>query len=539
MVISAFFAFDFMFTGGDPEASGGEAGTLGGEEMSAAEFRTLADEARGIGRQRSDMPVAEANKIAWQTAAALAVAKSANLTATDDEVRQAIRRDPSFSAQGGGFSMTAYNQILASNGMTPEMYESYLKRRLTLSKLNQVVLGSAAWVSPAELEGAINDFTDKFTVKVATFMDKDFAKVKVDDKALEAYYKDNTNSIALPDLASVKYIKYKADAPERLKQFTIPEDEMRDHYDATQSRWETTGTNGVTVTKKFEEVKGEIEKELQLVASLEAYRTNLLFRAYPQDGAKAGDRMAEIAKADNQKIETSKLFALDGRSWVKGFMSRVSEVAPGCPGFAEAVAELDPESQDLRYGVVAGKDSVYLVERAQFVPAHVPTFEEAKEHIKEDALKDAQAKAFKASVEKMRALAAAETAKGKAFDAKLFAGANVSTSITFSVSGLQYGAFPDSMTVAMPTMKLAQGQISEFIKTSNPRRGLLVYVEKREAGDAAQAQMMRSQLRDDLSRYAAMALPRAWGEWNLDRVGYTANSFSSTEVVDDGLVPED
>ncbi len=550
IAISVFFAFDFLFRG-DGESgrpSSNSAGKLGGKDVSGAFFNRLVNDVRGFGRGRDNKtPAAEVNRRAWQNAAALAVAKSAKLEASDEDVRAQIRRDPAFKDEGGAFSLQRYEMLLRENGMSPELFEEYLKRRLTLGKLQQVVLGSAAWASPAELETAINDVTDKFTVRVATFTDKDAAKVTIDDKGIEAYYNDNTNSIALPDCVTVKYARFDAAATNRLAQFTIAAEEVSNHWDVVQdeSRFKVTtkkGTNTVTEVMSLEKAWPMVERDLKLAASLEAYRTNLLFRVYPQD-AKAldpkVDRLEKIAAEEKVKVETSKPFALDGRGFVKGFMVRANQIAPGCDGFSAAVAELDPDSADLRYGVVAGKDSVYLVERASFVKAHVPTFAEAKEHIRADALADAKKKAFKANVEKTRALVAAELAKGKPFDEKMFTGATVSTQIVFSVASTQYNSFTDATYVPRATMKLAKGQLSDFITTSSPTRGLVVYVVDRTPGDAAQVQMVRSQLRDEISRGAMMTLPAAWQEWNLNRMGFEPADFASVKARDEAAGSED
>ena len=540
VAISVFFAFDFLFTGRDDERALGEAGTLGEKDVSAAQFREIAEEVRGLGRQRDNAtPAAEVNRRAWETLAALSVAKDAHLAATDEDVREAIRHDRSFQ-ENGVFSNARYQMLLRENYLAPERFEASVRRSLTLAKITRVVLGAATWVSPAELEGAINDWTDNFTVRIATFTDKNAASVKLDDAGLEAYYKDNTNSIALPDCVTVKYVKLQADAPARLAQFKVTESELQDHYDATSSRFETVGTNGVTVTKKLEEVKPILERELQLIASLEAYRTNLLFRVYPQDGSfdAKTDMIGKIAAEEKLPVKTSPLFAPDGRGYVAGFMSRPSAFVPDCRDFATTVAELDPDSADLRYGVVAGTNSVYLVERASFVKAHVPTFAEAKDIIRPKALAAARAKAFKAAVEKQRALAAAELAKGKPFDAKLFAGANVTTSITFSVSSIQNNSFADATTIAAPTMKLSKGQISDFIETAMTGHGLLVYVEDRKPGDAASAQMVRMQLRDDLGRFASASLPADWNAWNLRRLGFKTTAATSVETSDEGSLEE-
>ena len=42
--------------------------------------------------------------------------------------------------------------------------------------------------------------------------------------------------------------------------------------------------------------------------------------------------------------------------------------------------------------------------------------------------------------------------------------------------------------------------------------------------------MSRAQLRDDLGRGAAMALPVAWQDWNLNRIGYETTAGSSVET---------
>ena len=537
--ISGFFAFDFLLTGSDVRENSAVAGELNGEEVPVSLFSRFAEDVRGFGRGRNtSVSNADVNRSAWENLAAYSVAEKLGLTANDDEVRQSVSRQ--FSGQGAGFNMAMYERILRENGLTPEMFEEAEKRRITLMKLRMVLSDASRMVSPMELDTAINDVTDKLTVRIVRFKDKAKSAPKLDDKALKAYYDENTNSIALPDCVKIRYVKFQADTPDRLKQFKITEDDMRDHYDATLDRYETQTTNGV-VTKKFEEVKGAIEKELQLIASIEAYRTNLLFRAYPADGGVADNasRLDQIAKEDNAKIRTSPRFALDGSRYVPGFMSRPSAFAPGVPGLLEAVAELDPESNDLRYGVVAGTNSVYLIERSSFEKAHVPPFDEAKGIIRGDAVAKAKSKAFKAEVDKMRALVAAELAKGKPFDAKLFGDANVSTSITFSVSSMGTSAFPDSAYVAAPSMRLAKGQISDFIETSLPGQGLVVYLENRTPGDAAEAQMVRSQIRNELGQANAFDITSGWNKWNLSRMNLKAGAGASTEEYgDDGEVPE-
>ncbi len=544
VTISFFFAFDFLLTGDGGPGGRPVAGTLGGKDVKGAEFDAFQSDARGRGRQSSDLSNAEINRRAWESLAASRVAAALGLEATDGEVRESILHERSFAGPDGQFNARAYAYVLRENGFTPEMFEAAERRRITLAKLHSVLADSGRFVSSAELDQAVNDVTDKFTVRVASFKDEKSDEVKLDDAGLKAYYDENTNSLALPDCVTVKYVAFRADAAERLAQFEVPADEVRDRYDSDLSRFETQTTNGV-VTKAFEDVKGMLEGELKLIASLDALRTNLLFRAYPGEETAKGtnrvSRLEQIAAEEKQPVRESPLFSLEGVKYVAGFMSRPSAFLPDVESFLEAVAELDPDSEDLRYGVVNGTNAVYLVEIAKRVPAHIPAFDEAKAIIRADALADARRKAFKAEVEKARALAAAAVAKGGAFDAKAFGAlaANVSTSVTFSVMSGR-GTFADSQYVVGAAMKLGKGQLSEFVSTASDRRGLLVYVEDREPGDAAQAVMVREQVRGELAAATAGALGRDWAKWNLSRMGCEATAATSAEEqTDDGEVQED
>ena len=203
-------------------------------------------------------------------------------------------------------------------------------------------------------------------------------------------------------------------------------------------------------------------------------------------------------------------------------MKRTSQICPGAQGFAEAVAELDPQSEDLRYGIVTSERAVWLVEKAETSAKHVPTFEEAKDAIRPRALRDAKAEAFKASVEAIakKGAKAVEAVKG------------VSTNITFTVSDLRNGgaSFENQMAVARAASKLQKGEVSEFTLTGTGR-AILVICEDRVAGDAAKAMVLRSQIRDDLAMLQLRQVPESWKKWNLERIGFEPGEISSVEIV--------
>ena len=529
IAISAFFAFDFLVADlgrSEPSAGGSSAaGTLGGEKVNAQVFLDIAEEIRGFGQQRDwKRPAGEVNRAAWESYAALAVAGKDGLEATDAEVSAMIRNDRSFQ-QNGGFSFALYQTLLRQNGLTPERFEAYLKRRVTLMRIGQAVLSSAAWASPMELDQAIADMTDTFTVKVAKFTQekKDADAVKVDDAALKKWYEENKKSLELPERVKIRFVKYNAADPMVLAKMTVTENEMRDRYDVTIDKYTSTDTNGVETVKKFEEVKAGIEKELRQIAAVQYFETNLNARVYGDSPVAAAERLAAVAKADGAKVETSDWFSVDG-GYQEGFMKHASQIFPGVQGFSEVVAELDPSSEDLRYGIITSEKAVWLIEKAETSPKHVPTFEEAKDAIRPRALRDAKADAFKASVEAIakKGAKAVEAVKG------------VSTNLIFTVADLRNGApaFENQMAVARAAMKLKKGEVSEFTLTGTGR-AILVVCEDRVAGDAAKAMVLRSQVRDDLAMLQLRQIPDAWKKWNLERIGFEPGEISSVEIEDE------
>ncbi len=525
IIVGGAFAFDFLVDdllrdgGGESRDSG--VGTLGGKAVNSAEFHAIAEDVRGFGQNRDwRRSSAEVNREAWESSAILEVARRNGIEATDSEVSQAIRADRSFQ-QNGQFSFTAYQGLLRANGLTPERFEEYLKRRLTMMKAAGTALaGSAVWTSPMEIEQAVADMTDSFTVRVARFRQEkaEADAVKLDDAGLRKWYDDNAKSLELPERIRLRMIRFDAATSNALAAVTVSEDALRDHYDVTVDKYTVTDTNGVETVRKFEDVRAEVEKEVRLIESVQCLTTNLVSRVYGVKAAEGRSRLDEIAAEDGVKTSTSDWFSLEG-PYKDGFMKRASLICPGAQNFEEVVAELDSSSEDLRYGVVASDKAVWLVEKAETSAAHVPTFEEAREIVRPRALAAAKADAFKAKVE-------AISAKGVA---AVLASGEVSTNITFAVCDLKTGAFADQGAVVSAAMKLRKGEISGFTPIGTGR-ALVVVCENRVPGDAAKAQIWKLQIRGEVEALQRRQIPESWKKWNLDRLGFVPGEGAS--VVD-------
>lgn len=525
IIVGGAFAFDFLVDDllRDDKGDRGDAtsvGTLGGENVPASLFRDITEELRGFGQNRDwRRKSSEVNREAWEICAMLEAARRNGLEATDAEVAKAIRSDRSFQ-KNGQFSFALYQGLLRENSLTPERFEQFLKRRLTMSKIAESGAGSAVWASPMEVEQAVNDMTDNFTVKVARFAEdkKEADAVKLDDEGLKKWYDEHAKSLELPERIKLRMVAFDATDTNVLAKMTVSEDALRDHYDVTVDKYTSTDTNGVETVKKFEEVRDLVDKEVRQVEAVEYFVTNLNSRVYGVKAAEGKSRLDEIAAEEGRKVVTTDWFAPDG-TYKEGFMKRAYQICPGAQTLNEVVAELDSDSEDLRYGVVRSDRTVWLVEKVETSPAHVPTFEEAKEIVRPRALDAAKADAFKAKVESI--------AK-KGVDAVLASG-NVSTNITFAVCDLNSGAFPDQNAIAGAAIKLRKGEISEFTSTGKGR-GLLVVCEDRVPGDAAKAQIWKLQVRGSAEALQRRQIPEAWQKWNLERLGFETGDGSS--VVD-------
>ena len=525
IIVGGAFAFDFLVDDllRDDKGDRGDAssvGTLGGENVSASLFRDITEELRGFGQNRDwRRKSSEVNREAWEICAMLEAARRNGLEATDAEVAKAIRSDRSFQ-KNGQFSFALYQGLLRENSLTPERFEQFLKRRLTMSKIAESGAGSAVWASPMEVEQAVNDMTDSFTVKVARFAEdkKEADAVKLDEEGLKKWYDEHAKSLELPERIKLRMVAFDATDTNVLAKMVVSEDALRDHYDVTVDKYTSTDTNGVETVKKFEEVRDLVDKEVRQVEAVEYFVTNLNSRVYGVKAAEGKSRLDEIAAEEGRKVVTTDWFAPDG-TYKEGFMKRAYQICPGAQTLNEVVAELDSDSEDLRYGVVRSDRTVWLVEKVETSPAHVPTFEEAKEIVRPRALDAAKADAFKAKV---------ESVAKKGVDAVLASG-NVSTNITFAVCDLNSGAFPDQNAIAGAAIKLRKGEISEFTSTGKGR-GLLVVCEDRVPGDAAKAQIWKLQVRGSAEALQRRQIPEAWQKWNLERLGFETGDGSS--VVD-------
>lgn len=562
VVISAAFCADGCFRDTKAEVDARDYGKLGDVPVDAELFDLChADIEFWLNRSHRELPpAAELNKQTWKLYAAQKVAEANGIVISDASIaryagdflrlhgapadldpatfektvreglRMTVARFEDFCrraliAQAVG--LEGYPPVGARKAKeTDREYYSYMMylygnpydpNSLSVRALDQMrgVADAEVWAAPMEVEQTAYDETDAYTVRVANFEQtkEEAAAVKVDDAKLKAWYDKNSETIKLPDLRQIKFIKFDVASDEAIAKAEVPEKDIQDYYDKNITKYTTVGTNGTDkVTKPIEEVQGEIKKILGQQKVVSDFKKMMVNQVYAPlaEGETAEARLTALAKPGNRKIETSGWFSM-GNEYVEGFMIRKSAIAPGVTDMIAGLGQLKLNSKDPldRFAVVSSDKAVLVLEIVAEKKSHVPSFDEAKGKIGARVLKAEQEAAFKAKVE-------AVIAKGK--DAVL-ATSDVSTNLTFTAR--DYSVSTPAVRAAAQSLK--KGDISDFISTGAGKASVVVCIDRTPGNPiAVLGATDHACLNKEFEiRSMRQTTANGWGESYLNRVGYT------------------
>jgi len=484
------------------------AGTINGTPVTISDFTLAVNSIRGFGQNRDTETSASVIDLrAWEQLASAYTAKANGLDSSLEEVQSEIKKTPAFQG-AAGFDINIYRAIVKSQlDMAPATYEKLVAHQLSLMK-NAAIVQTATWISPMELEDELAGMTDLFTVQTTvisnTFVD---AKMDLKDADYLKFYEGNKADFALPEQVSVKYIEIPVS--NYLAHVSVSEEDMNLFYDDNIEEYQRATTNNTTETVPFKDVKDEVRNEMLLEEARHCATTSITFNVYGSIAYKNEkdpiDVIDAIAKSSQLEIKTSPMFSsTDPISWVQN-----SE------DFLSAAFELDPERFDSRYGIVVGDDYIYIIEQLKKSAAHTPEFDLVRDQIQHQALAKARIDAFSDYTEKLHDDLSESLKKGLSFtDAAKSKAMNVSTSLTYSVSNLRNQQFENSFSIAYGAMSVKKGSISKAVPIS-ATSSLLIYVQDRKPGDALSAEMMRPQVRSQISRRRANDIFSEWLKWNL------------------------
>jgi peptidyl-prolyl cis-trans isomerase D len=160
-----------------------------------------------------------------------------NLQVSDQRLAGALAADQTIASlkrADGSLDMERYKGLLASQGMSPEQFESRMRVDLAMQ---QVLMGVSATGTSniAMLETALNAYYEKREAQVIKFSPSEqLSHIKSTPEDLQAYYKAHSALFQSPEQASIEYVVL--DMPAVLRGITLSEADLKTYYEQNQSK---------------------------------------------------------------------------------------------------------------------------------------------------------------------------------------------------------------------------------------------------------------------------------------------------------------
>jgi peptidyl-prolyl cis-trans isomerase D len=164
-------------------------------------------------------------------------AADAHFASTDARLARELQQNPTIASlrkPDGTLDMERYRQLAASQGLTPEGFESRVRKDLALRQVEAGITSTA--LAPAgQANVALNAFFERREVQVANFLPADYkSQVNPTDAEMEAYYQANQKQFQAPESASLEYVVLDLDSVK--KNIAVNEEELKSYYEQNVAR---------------------------------------------------------------------------------------------------------------------------------------------------------------------------------------------------------------------------------------------------------------------------------------------------------------
>lgn len=480
-------------------------GSLFGKDVTPQEFSTARFYEMGMREDNAPRTPAHEEELrqrAWKRLAVLHMAGEMGITTSDEEVGEALRRDPAFRVNGA-FDKQRYQAVIQSQLRVPvEIFEEYVRKTLTIRKVVNA-LESITWTSPSELRSRLSNLTDTLSIQYALIpKDASLDKVQVTAEEAEKFYAAHTNRFTIPSKVSVRYVAFPVETGAGTNEIT--DTDLSAYYDDHIEEYSTTDTNGLTVALPLAEVREDIAGRLARQAALFKTKdaaTEFAMTMAPDREGNAPSFTEAAAKA-KLEIHTTDLFSASER--VKGLDVDFD--------FNRTAFSLDTNDPERAVSdAIVGSNAVYVITVSSREDAHTPEFKDVSDAVMPIVTSNAQHEAFLKRASSLREGIAAGMTGGKTFmDAAKGMALNVSTTAPFSVyeSMTSSNAFKHAELIIPKLVALQKGDLSDPVET--PEGVLLATVVDRKPGDFAAAQMLTPELLRTIESYRSGIVFEDW-----------------------------
>ena len=156
------------------------------------------------------------------------------IAAPDDAVAEAIRTDPTFQGPGGEFSSTAYQGLLAQQGMSPGEFEALTRRLLAQQVLTESVAAAVAPLPQAATMLAAHRGETRDIARITLPLELADEPAAPDEQTLRAFYDENPARYTEPERRWGRYIH--VGLSELAEEVEPSEEELRAAYEADKAR---------------------------------------------------------------------------------------------------------------------------------------------------------------------------------------------------------------------------------------------------------------------------------------------------------------
>ncbi len=270
----------------------------------------------------------------------LVAAEKFHLNTSDAQLASNLEANPSIAMlrrADGTLDMARYKDLLAAQGMTPEMFEANMRSELSA---RQVAAGVAdTGLAPSSIaEQTLNAYFERRSVQVALFKPSDYvAKVSPTSAELESYYKAHSIQFQAPEQAAIEYVVLDLDAV--TKTITPSDSDLKTYYEQNASRM--AGAE----TRRASHILIAAGKDMPAADRKKAK-------------ARAEELLAQVKKAPNTFAEIAKKNSQDPGSAVNGgdldYFARGAMVKPfEDSAFAMKVGDIsDIVESDFGYHII-------------------------------------------------------------------------------------------------------------------------------------------------------------------------------------------
>lgn len=170
----------------------------------------------------------------------LTAAQKMNLTTSNQKLAADLQKNEAIAGlrkPDGSLDMDRYRQLLAAQGMSPEMFESQMRQDLSMRQVTQAVTSSSL-VTAAVAQPSLQAFFERREVQWARFETNAYrGKVQVTDEDVAGHYNAHPAQFQAAEKADIEYVVL--DLTSVTDHIVISDADVKSYFDQNLARYST------------------------------------------------------------------------------------------------------------------------------------------------------------------------------------------------------------------------------------------------------------------------------------------------------------